>query len=91
MTNAIWAKRSEDPMFFDERLAYLLSTGFFEKGKPWTKAAQSKVTKEISELERVLKDRSNTASLTGSSVLRSPEQEKTIKDNIDSMRGIFGK
>lgn len=90
-TNAIWAKRSEDPMFFDERLAYLLSTGFFEKGKPWTKAAQSKVTKEVSELERILKDRSNTASLTGSSVLRSPEQEKTIKDNIDSMRGVFGK
>ena len=91
MTNAIWAKRTEDPMFFDERLAYLLSTGFFEKGKSWTKAAQSKITKEVSELERVLKDKSNTASLSGTSVLRTAEQDKTSRDNIDAMRGIFGK
>ena len=49
-TNAIWAKRAEDPMFFDERLAYLFATGFFEKGKPWVKAGQAKTTKEISDL-----------------------------------------
>ncbi len=90
-TNAIWAKRSEDPMFFDTRLAYLLETGFFEKGKPWTKAAQVKTTKEVSELEKVLKDKSNTASKTGAPVIRTAEQDKTSKDNIDAMRGIFEK
>jgi hypothetical protein len=88
-TNAIWAKRAEDPMFFDERLAYLFSTGFFEKGKLWTKAAQAKTTKEITELEKALRSKSNTASQVGSPVLRSPEQDKTLKDNIDSLRGIF--
>jgi len=88
-TNAIWAKRAEDPMFFDERLAYLYATGFFDKGKLWTKAAQAKTTKEITELERALKSKNNTASGVGSPALRSPEQDKTLKDNIDSLRGIF--
>jgi len=90
-TNAIWAKRSEDPMFFDSRLAYLLETGYFEKGKPWNKASQAKTTAEISELEKALQDKSNTASKTGAHVLRSLEEDKTAKDNIESMRGIFGK
>jgi hypothetical protein len=90
-TNALWAKRSEDPMTFDMKLSYLLETGFFEKGKTWTKAAQAKVTKEVSNLEKVLKDKSNTASKTGSTILRSPEQDKTSRDNIESMRGILGK
>jgi len=88
-TNAIWAKRAEDPMFFDERLAYLFSTGYFDKGKLWTKAAQAKTTKEITELERALKSKSNTGSPVGTPVLRNPEQDKTLKDNIDSLRGIF--
>jgi len=89
-TNAIWLKRSEDPMFFDERLSYLFATGFFEKGKLWTKASQVKITKDISELEKALQKHSNTAGTVGSPVLRSPEIDKTVKDNIDSMRGIFG-
>ena len=89
-TNAIWAKRSEDPMFFDERLAYLYSTGFFEKGKPWNKVANVKTTKEISELEKALQKQRNTSGTVGSPTLRNPEQEKATKDNIDSMRGIFG-
>ena len=89
-TNAIWSKRAEDPIFFDQRLAYLYSTGFFEKGKPWTKAVQSKATKEISDLEKALDKKKNTGSGSGAPVMRSPEQEKTVKDNIDSMRGVFG-
>ena len=89
-TNAIWARRAEDPMFFDERLAYLYATGFFEKNKPWTKATQSKITKEISEFERALKDKSNTASRVGAPVTRTSEQDKNSRDNIDSMRGLFG-
>lgn len=86
-TNAIWAKRTEDPMFFDERLSYLLITGFFDKGKPWTKASQAKVTKEISDLEQAIK--SKTEETVGNPVLRNPKEEKTTKDNIDSMRGLF--
>jgi hypothetical protein len=88
-TNAIWAKRAEDPIFFDQRLAYLYTTGFFDKNKPWTKAVQSKATKEISDLERALDKKKNTGSGTGVPVLRNPEQDKTVKDNIDSMRGVF--
>lgn len=90
-TNALWSKRAEDPKFFDERLAYLYATGFFEKDKPWTKAAQSKTTKEISELERALKSKNNTESKVGNPILRGIQQDKTTKDNIDSMRDIFGK
>ena len=90
-TNAIWAKRAEDSQFFDTKLAYLLATDFFEKGKTWTKVTNAKTTKEVSELEKTLQSKSNTASKTGAPVLRSPEQDKTTKDNIDSMRGVFGK
>ena len=86
-TNALWAKRSEDPMFFDTRAAYLLETGFFEKGKSWTKAAQSKLTKEVNELEKAIKSK---ASSSGTPVLRTPELDATTKSNIDAMRGIFG-
>jgi len=89
-TNAVWAKRSEDPIFFDERLAYLYATGFFDKNKPWTKASQAKVTKEITGLEKAIKDRSNTGGKVGSPVLKTPEEDKKVKDNIESMRGIFG-
>ena len=87
ITNAIWAKRAEDPIFFDSRLAYLYETGFFDKTKPWTKASQAKVTKEVSDLESAIKK--NTLTNVGTPVIRSAEQDKTAKDNIDSMRGIF--
>jgi hypothetical protein len=89
VTNAVWAKRAEDPVFFDSRLAYLLETGFFEKGKAWNKASQAKTTKEISALETELKNRS--ASTIGSPVIKTPDQDKTTRDNIESMRGVFGK
>lgn len=91
ITNSLWAKRAEDPIFFDSRLAYLLETGFFEKGKTWTKAGMAKTTKEITELEAALKNRNNTTSISGSPVIKSLEEDKTVKSNIDSMRGIFGK
>lgn len=89
ITNALWAKRAEDPIFFDSRLAYLYETGFFEKGKAWNKASQAKVTKEISALEKAISK--STAAKTGTPVIRSSEQTKTEKDNIDAMRGIFTK
>jgi len=91
ITNSLWAKRAEDPIFFDSKLAYLLETGFFEKGKVWTKASMSKTTKEVSELEKVLSSKKNTGSSIGNHVTLNIEQEKTTRDNIESMRGIFGK
>jgi hypothetical protein len=90
ITNSLWSKRAEDPIFFDSKLAYLLETGFFEKGKAWTKASMSKTTKEVSELEKALSSKRNTGSSIGSHVTLNIEQEKTARDNIDSMRGIFG-
>jgi hypothetical protein len=91
-TNAIWAKRSEDPMFFDSRIAYLLETGYFEKGKVWNKVSQAKTTTEISELEKALQGKSNTGTKSGSHVIKTlTEEDKTSKSNIDSMRGIFDK
>jgi len=90
VTNALWAKRSEDPMFFDERLSYLYATGFFEKEKTWSKATQSKVTTQISELEKALEKNKNTQSSSGISTIQNQQIDKTSKDNIESMRGIFG-
>jgi hypothetical protein len=87
-TNAVWAKRAEDPSFFDQRLAYLYSTGFFEKGKPWNKIATAKVTKEVNALEEALKHQTSKAGIT---TMRNTELDKTSKDNIESMRGIFGR
>jgi hypothetical protein len=89
VTNALWARRAEDPVFFDSRLAYLYETGFFDKGKSWTKASQAKTTKEVSNLEKAIESRKNTFSTTGTPVIRNSELEKTAKDNIDAMRGIF--
>jgi hypothetical protein len=89
ITNSLWAKRAEDPVFFDSRLAYLLETGFFEKGKTWNKASQAKTTKEISDLEKAIKK--NTKTSTGTPIIQNMELDKTAKDNIESMRGIFGR
>jgi hypothetical protein len=91
ITNPLWAKRAEDPIYFDARLAYLLETGFFEKGKPWEKAGKAKTTKEVSELEKILESKRNTGSTSGHPAVFNVEQEKTTRDNIESMRGIFGK
>jgi hypothetical protein len=87
-TNALWAKRSEDPMFFDMRLSYLLETGFFEKGKAWSKAAQSKLTKQVTDLEKAIQSKSSS---TGTPTIRTPEYlDPTVKSKIDEMRGLFG-
>jgi hypothetical protein len=88
-TNAIWAKRSEDPMFFDSRIAYLLETGFFEKGKAWTKIKAVKTTKESSELEEHLKRKNNTGSRTGTLPVDSGLENKDLNDIIASTGSIL--
>lgn len=88
-TNAIWAKRSEDPIHFDSRIAYLLETGFFEKGKTWDKIKNVKTTKEASELEDYINNkRKNTSSSTGLAPQNDIEDQK-LKDIIDSTGSIL--
>jgi len=91
MTNALWAKREEDPIFFDTRLAYLLETGFFDKNKPWNKLSASAVTKQVTKLEEEIKKR-NSSLGSGSSNVSSVFgglRTRGEKDNIEAMRGLF--
>jgi hypothetical protein len=88
-TNAVWAKRMEDAMYFDSRLAYLLETGFFEKNKPWNKLKNVKVTKEVSQLEEALKRNKNTGSRSGRSVGGSTMQDPSLRKTLDATRSIL--
>ncbi len=88
-TNAIWSKRSEDPIDFDAKVAYLLETGFFEKGKTWDKIKTVKTTKEASELEDYINSKKkNTGSLVGSNPIDTVEEQK-LRDIIDSTGSIL--
>ena len=87
-TNQLWAKRAEDPMFFDARVAYLLHTGYFEKDKPWDKIKNIKTSKEASELEDYLSDKSNTASRSGIN-LSLGKQDQNLRDIIKSTGSIL--
>lgn len=88
-TNALWAKRTEDPIHFDTRLAYLLETGFFEKGKPWNKIKNVKVTKEVSKLEEALKRNKNTGARSGRTVGGSSIQDVSLRKTLDATRAIL--
>ena len=88
-TNAVWAKRMEDAMYFDSRLAYLLETGFFEKNKPWNKLKNVKVTKEVSQLEEALKRNKNTGSRSGRAVGGSTMQDPSLRKTLDATRSIL--
>jgi hypothetical protein len=83
-TNAIWAKRSEDPIEFDQKLAYLLQTGFFEKGKSWDKVKTVKTTNEANELEQFL---ANNTTRTGT--MRVRDTSKEAQDMIKSTASIL--
>jgi len=87
-TNTIWAKRSEDPIDFDTKIAYLYETGFFEKGKSWDKVKRVKTTRESSELEEHLSKRRNTSSSTGITP-RGEVVDKDLQSIIDSTGSIL--
>jgi len=89
-TNALWAKRAEDPSTFDAKLAYLVETGFFEKDKPWTKIKSVKVSKEASALEEALNKKNNTVSRTGRS-FEGDVHDDNIKEIIKQTRSILNK
>jgi len=87
-TNKIWAKRAEDPMFFDSRIAYLLHTGYFEKGQPWNKIKNIKTSKEASELEDYLSNKKNTGSRSGMN-LDLGKQDQNLKAIIKATGSIL--
>lgn len=89
-TNALWAKRAEDPLTFDAKLAYLYETGFFEKDKTWDKVKNVKVSKEASELERHLSSKSNT-SKTGMPPTLGSKGSRDIQEIIRSTGSILRK
>lgn len=90
-TNALWAKRSEDPLHFDAKLAYLVDTGFFEKDKPWDKLKTVKTSKEASRLEDYLSDKKNTTSRKGSPPSLNSTDPKKISEIVKSTRSILNK
>lgn len=85
-TNGLWAKRSEDPIEFDMKLAYLVQTGFFEKGKAWDKIKNVSTTKEANKLEEFL---SNGTTRTGR--MRVKDSSEEARDMIKSTASILGR
>lgn len=88
-TNALWSKRSEDPMFFDSRVAYLLETGFFDKGKSWDKIKSVKTTEDIDSLEKYIEKRSNTGSSVGRGAQITEEEETKLRSIIEDTGSIL--
>lgn len=83
--NAIWSKRSEDPVKFDSILGYLLITGAFD-GK-WNKVETAVKTKAINEM----KDFFNTGK---SGEFRSVNRQQdditpTESEMLNSMKDMF--
>jgi hypothetical protein len=85
-TNALWAKRADDPVHFDHKLAYLVQTGFFEKGKSWDKVKNVKTTKEVSHLEEFLKTNSSSKSGRATSNMINKETSDILKSTASILR-----
>lgn len=82
--NAVWAKRAEDPLEFDLKLAHLIDLGAFD-GKFGNLKKQIK-TSAAENLEKAIEQKRG---YTGSG--RMPRREdKDVKDNITSMKDFFG-
>lgn len=88
VTNAIWAKRAENPFLFDSRLAYLLLTGFFED-KPWDKVKTVKVSKEASMMEDFLSKNKNTGVTPGTGAPAGEITKEKLADIINSTQSIL--
>lgn len=82
--NAIWLKRSENPMDFDIKMAYLYSIGVFD-GK-WDKIVQGAKSGAVKDLTEKLQGGSVTR--TGDAV--TPETTQSAKDILKSMN-VFRK
>jgi len=80
--NGVWAKRAEDVLDFDIKLAYLINQGAFD-GKMATLTKKVK-TSAITELEHQISQKGH---FTGTG--RTPEVDKETKDMIGSMKHLF--
>lgn len=84
--NAVWTKRSESPMDFDIKLAYLLASGFFD-GK-MDKITKTEKTKAVSEIEKAIKRGHTTVGGKPKSSLSDEEQD--LRDSIAATANAFG-
>lgn len=86
--NAIWSKRTEDPIKFDATLAYLLQAGVFD-GK-WDKIMKTAGTRVTSNIQSVLDNTKGTGFLKGGKRTSSgsPERE-AAEDMIGPMKNLF--
>lgn len=78
--NAIWAKRAENPVDFDIKMAYLLNAGIFD-GK-WDKLTTTAKSNAIQELDAAIKSQGVIKS--GGENRMEPSQD--AKSILDSMR-----
>ena len=81
-TNKIWAKRKENPIEFDKRLAYLLESGIFD-GSTKTLATDVR-TKVVENMQKVLEG--NRKFSSGSPIIAS---EQTMGNKIDVMKDFL--
>jgi len=84
--NKVWQKRLDSPLDFDIKLAYLISTGYFDgKTDKLVKATRSKV---VDDMEQHIK---NTQKKPFSTKPASREEDidPKTKDALESMRNTF--
>ena len=84
--NAIWNKRSENPISFDTTLAYLYLSGVFD-GK-WDQITKSVNTKLTNKLEEKLKTGS-TSLLGGKPTIQKSHSEIARENMIGPMKHLF--
>jgi hypothetical protein len=84
--NGVWAKRVENPIEFDAKLAYFINLGLFDgKMDVLKKAAKTSAT---SELEKHLKNSGNHFG-SGKLPKTGSKPNKETNDMLSSMRGAF--
>lgn len=84
--NQIWKKRMDNPIDFDMKLAYLLSTGYFD-GKT-DKLVKRERSKAVEDLEKHIKN-SSSNELKGKSSMNRGDSDDKERDAIESMRKAF--
>jgi len=85
VTSELWAKREENPISFDSKIAYLNAIGFFDE-KPLDKFMKNAETKAVSGLQQFLQD--NGGRSYKGSAERSFSSREGSKDPLDSILNI---
>jgi len=84
-TNQLWAKRNENPIDFDVKMAYLFSLGIFDD-KPVEKFTNSERTKQVSKLQNFLND--NKGRSFSASIGKSFSKNDSKSNGLDE--ALFG-